>query len=122
MKDLQNNMEKKSDSLVVTDNNYLTGADDKYMESIDLSNACREFYQSRKRAAEAVKEKLSNSGRQRTTKQKTSIDTAMETLRNEMVRTFKTSFFNYSIFADGNFENIAVKGEIARSEQFLLLR
>ena len=75
-----------TDEFEVTDNNHLTKATDKYADSIDLSNACREFYQSRKRAAEVVKEKLASSGRQRTTKKKTSIDVAMETLRTEMVR------------------------------------
>ncbi|KAL4237139.1 hypothetical protein ACF0H5_005519 [Mactra antiquata] len=83
MKDTQGKMETTTD-FVVTDNNHVTKADDKYDESIDLSNACREFYQSRKRAAEVVKEKLANSGRTRTTKKKTSIDIAMETLRSEM--------------------------------------
>ena len=84
---------EKADEFEVTDNNHVakmtelnsTKASDKYTDSIDLSNACREFYQSRKRAAEVVKEKLASSGRQRTTKKKTSIDVAMETLRNEMV-------------------------------------
>lgn len=83
---------EKTDEFQMTDNNHLakmtelnsTKASDKYTDSIDLSNACREFYQSRKRAAEVVKEKLASSGRQRTTKKKTSIDVAMETLRNEM--------------------------------------
>ena len=83
----------KADEFEVTDNNHVTKmtelnstkASDKYTDSIDLSNACREFYQSRKRAAKVVKEKLASSGRQRTTKKKSSIDTAMETLRNEMV-------------------------------------
>lgn len=82
-----------TDEFEVTDNNHVTKvtehnlrkATDKYTDSIDLSNACREFYQTRKKAAEVVKEKLASSGRQRTTKKKTSIDVAMETLRNEMV-------------------------------------
>lgn len=84
MKDLQGNMDSQTKDFSVTDNNHLTKADDKYMDSIDLSNACREFYQTRKRAAEVVKEKLANSGRQRTCKKTTSIDVAMETLRTEM--------------------------------------
>lgn len=83
---------EKTDEFEVTDNNHVkkmtelnsTEASDKYTGSIDLSNACRQFYHSRKRAAEVVKEKLASSGRQRTTKKKTSIDVAMETLRNEM--------------------------------------
>lgn len=86
MKDLKGNMEvvATSEEFEITDNNHLTKADDKYVEYIDLSNACREFYQTRKRAAEEVKEKLANSGRHRSTKKKTSIDVAMETLRTEM--------------------------------------
>lgn len=75
---------ERTDEFEVTDNNHVTKATDKYTDSIDLSNACREFYQSRKQAAEVVKEKLASSGRQRATKKKTSIDVAMETLRNEM--------------------------------------
>lgn len=87
MKDTQGDKVRsmeRTDEFEVTDNNHMTKASDKYTDSIDLSNACREFYQSRKRAAEVVKEKLATSGRQRTTKKKTSIDVAMETLRTEM--------------------------------------
>lgn len=85
MKDIKGNMDTHAtEEFSVTDNNHLTKADDKYMDSIDLSNACREFYQTRKRAAEVVKEKLANSGRPRTCKKTTSIDVAMETLRTEM--------------------------------------
>lgn len=85
MKDLVAKMEVlTTEEFALADNNYMTKADDKYMDSIDLSNACREFYQTRKRAAEEVKEKLANSGRNRSSKKKTSIDVAMETLRNEM--------------------------------------
>ncbi|XP_045160465.2 uncharacterized protein LOC123525467 [Mercenaria mercenaria] len=85
MKDIKGNMDTNvTEEFSVTDNNHLTKADDKYMDSIDLSNACREFYQTRKRAAEVVKEKLANSGRPRTCRKTTSIDVAMETLRTEM--------------------------------------
>ena len=87
---------EKTDEFEMTDNNHVTKATDKYADAIDLSNACREFYQTRKRAAEAVKEKLASSGRQRTAKKKTSIDVAMETLRTEMVRiiTFSKNSLN----------------------------
>lgn len=81
--DTSNGMER-TDEFEITDNNHMTKASDKYTDSIDLSNACREFYHSRKRAAEIVKEKLASSGRQKTAKKKTSIDVAMETLRAEM--------------------------------------
>lgn len=85
MKDLTTHVQTNvTEEFVVTDNNHVTKVDDKYMDSIDLSNACREFYQTRKMATEAVKEKLSESGRTRTQTKKTSIDIAMETLRNEM--------------------------------------
>jgi len=84
MKDFQGNVDQ-TEKVVVMDNNHnMTKADDKYTDAIDLSNACRSFYQARKRAAEAVKEKLANPTRPRCPKKKTSIDTAMETLRTEM--------------------------------------
>ena len=52
--------------------------------SVDLSSACREFYQSRRKAAENVKEKLATSGRQQKVKT-TSMDIAVSKLRTEMV-------------------------------------
>ncbi|GAB1600462.1 putative uncharacterized protein DDB_G0272516 [Argonauta hians] len=75
-------------------------SDDKYTASIELSNACREFYRSRIKAAEIARKKLecdsnfdknaagsnsssSNSNNQ-TRKKKTTIDIAMEQLRREM--------------------------------------
>jgi hypothetical protein len=99
MKDIKGNMDTHAtEEFSVTDNNHLTKADDKYMDSIDLSNACREFYQTRKRAAEVVKEKLANSGRPRTCKKTTSIDVAMETLRTEMVRKcFKLHYKSFNL-------------------------
>jgi len=36
--------------------NVANVADDIYVDAIDLSNACREFYQTRKQTAEAVKQ------------------------------------------------------------------
>lgn len=96
MKDIKAKMDScATEEFSVTDNNHLTKADDKYMDSIDLSNACREFYQTRKRAAEVVKEKLANSGRHRSCKKTTSIDVAMETLRTEMVRHV---YFSHSVY------------------------
>lgn len=61
-------------------------ADEKYIEGVELSNACREFYHNRQRAADEVKVKLSSvhkpdSKNENTTK----IHKAMEILRNEMV-------------------------------------
>lgn len=53
-------------------------------DPVDLSNACREFYQSRRKTAETVKERLAASGRQQKLKT-TSLDTAMSKLRTEMV-------------------------------------
>ena len=93
MKDFQGSIEE-TEEVVLTDNNHTTRTGDKYSAAIDLSNACREFYQSRKRAAEVVKEKLANPtpGRQRSPKKKTTIDTAMETLRTEMVRIWRVGF------------------------------
>ena len=53
-------------------------------DSVDLSNACREFYQARRKAAENVKKKLASSGRQQKFKT-TSMDAAISKLRTEMV-------------------------------------
>ncbi|XP_046566772.1 leucine rich adaptor protein 1-like [Haliotis rubra] len=62
---------------------------DKYTASIELSNACRQFYKSRVETAEAMKEKWDKTPSTTTDangngRQKNSIDKAMETLRAEM--------------------------------------
>ncbi|XP_029640199.1 putative uncharacterized protein DDB_G0272516 [Octopus sinensis] len=73
-------------------------SDDKYTASIELSNACREFYRSRIKAAEIARKKLecdsnfdkSDTGSNSTgannhrVRKKTTIDIAMEQLRREM--------------------------------------
>ena len=65
-------------------NHFKTRAVQNLTDDADFSTACRQFYQSRRMAAEAVKEKLAASGRQGKLKA-TAVDTAMETLRTEMV-------------------------------------
>ena len=67
----------------MTDNSK-QNAMENLMDSVDLSNSCREFYQARRKAAENVKEKLASSGRQQKTKP-TSLDNAISKLRMEMV-------------------------------------
>ncbi|XP_067662900.1 uncharacterized protein [Haliotis asinina] len=64
---------------------------DKYTDSIELSNACREFYQSRLKSAQSLKEKWGSDRRtvnisdsNGNEKKKSSIDIAMEKLRSEM--------------------------------------
>ena len=57
---------------------------DDYTASIELSNACREFYRNRVKATENFKQNIGNN--KATTYRRTSIDDAMEKLRNEMVR------------------------------------
>ncbi|XP_076079538.1 uncharacterized protein LOC143049730 [Mytilus galloprovincialis] len=55
---------------------------DKYTAGIELSNKCREFYHKRMETAENVKQRLSPvPGKER---KRSSIDTAMEKLGNEM--------------------------------------
>lgn len=61
-----------------------------FTDTVDLSNACREFYQSRRKVAETVKEKLAASGRQQQKIKTTSMDTAILKLKTEMVRIFFT--------------------------------
>lgn len=66
---------------------------DKQCESIDFSNSCRQFYMTRLKATEDFKRQAaqSNASCQQDSKRKTTkIDSAMETLRTEMV-----SFFFY---------------------------
>ncbi|KAH3809225.1 leucine rich adaptor protein 1-like [Dreissena polymorpha] len=60
-------------------------SDDVYTDNIELSNACRQFYQSRKQAAENVKQQLASSRRQRHMTSGNRIDVAMDKLRTEMV-------------------------------------
>lgn len=55
---------------------------DEYTASIELSNACREFYRNRVKATENFKQNLG--GNRSTHYRRTSIDDAMEKLRNEM--------------------------------------
>lgn len=58
-------------------------ADDHYTASIELSNACREFYRNRVKATESFKEKM---GTQipKPVQRKTGIDAAMDKLKSEM--------------------------------------
>lgn len=55
---------------------------DDYTASIELSNACREFYRNRVKATENFKQNIGNN--KATSYRRTSIDDAMEKLRNEM--------------------------------------
>jgi len=57
-------------------------ATDDYVESIELSNACRTFYFNRQREAEATKQRLAAHNKK---SHKNGIDTAMDRLRAEMV-------------------------------------
>lgn len=63
---------------------------DKHTESIEFSNSCRKFYISRLKATESFKKQLheENNNIKETPKRrpKTTIDTAMDKLKNEMVR------------------------------------
>ncbi|XP_052774631.1 leucine rich adaptor protein 1-like [Mya arenaria] len=59
--------------------------DEQFSDAIDLSNACRQFYQTRKQATAEVKRRLTSSGRTRKAQTTfTKIDDAMDTLRQEM--------------------------------------
>ena len=60
----------------------------KFSDDVEFSAACRQFYHSRRLAAEAVKEKLAISGRQGKHRQ-TPVDTAIEKLRTQIVSTVK---------------------------------
>lgn len=87
------------------DHNRMVPAEgaDKYTDSIELSNACREFYQSRLKSAQTLKEKWGSdrkvvniSDSNGNEKKKSSIDIAMEKLRSEMVRFLKIfRFLNF---------------------------
>lgn len=64
--------------------------DRKCMDSVELSNVCREFYKVRQQAAADVKAKLCSPIRHMEASPSTpsKIDVAMETLKSEMVRGF----------------------------------
>ncbi|WAR23047.1 hypothetical protein MAR_036716 [Mya arenaria] len=65
---------------------HIEPADD-YTASIELSNACREFYRNRVKATENFKQNMknrTNNDRTSTTTKRTSIDDAMVKLRGEM--------------------------------------
>ncbi|XP_069128066.1 uncharacterized protein T25D10.4-like [Argopecten irradians] len=57
---------------------------DKYTESIELSNKCREFYRRRMENMEMSKQRLSPTFRPTPRNKKSSIDVAMEKLGSEM--------------------------------------
>ena len=96
----------KKDTLSLPDtNDALTvlpeAVQDDYTASIELSNACREFYRNRVKATENFKQNIGNN--KATTYRRTSIDDAMEKLRNEMVRyeliaNFTNFYFIYMYF------------------------
>ena len=67
----------------------------KFSDDVEFSAACRQFYHSRRLAAEAVKEKLAVSGRQGKHRQ-TPVDTAIETLRTQIVSTVKPVYNRHS--------------------------
>jgi len=60
---------------------------DDYTAAIELSNACREFYRNRVKATESFKQTMNNRNNTATLTQtkRTTIDDAMDRLRNEMV-------------------------------------
>lgn len=67
-----------------------------YVESIELSNACRRFYHTRVQATEDFKQKLKNSKNENRTINKSStktMDEAMEKLKHEMVCNIEIDFF-----------------------------
>ena len=85
-----------------------TDAVDKYTEGIDFSNACREFYMNRVKATESFKKKMNTNSESRkpeaVPRKKSSIESAMEKLRHEMViiysiynLTLKAKLYIYSI-------------------------
>ena len=67
----------------------------KFSDDVEFSAACRQFYHSRRLAAEAVKEKLAVSGRQGKHRQ-TPVDTAIEKLRTQIVSTVKPKYNGHS--------------------------
>ena len=67
----------------------------KFSDDVEFSAACRQFYHSRRLAAEAVKEKLAVSGRQGKYRQ-TPVDTAIEKLRTQIVSTVKPMYDDQS--------------------------
>lgn len=66
---------------------HVESAADDYTASIELSNACREFYRNRVKATEVFKQTMNSRNNAGCIKQskRTSIDDAMEKLRTEMV-------------------------------------
>ena len=77
----------------------------KYTEGIDFSNACREFYMNRVKTTESFKKKMNaNSENMETRKaeavprKKSSIESAMEKLRHEMV----IIYFIYNSMLEAN--------------------
>jgi len=75
--------------MVQTSQNTVMEVEDRYMDDIDFSNACREFYINRKRVTEDFKEEVDKREQQKSTedqnKPKSFMDSAMEKLRKEMV-------------------------------------
>lgn len=63
---------------------------DDYTASIELSNACREFYRNRVKATEHFKQTMNSRHITESVQnnKRTSIDDAMDKLRNEMVCVF----------------------------------
>ena len=69
-----------------------TDAINKYTEGIDFSNACREFYMNRVKATEGFKKQMKDNSENIESRKpeavpmkKSSIESAMEKLRHEMV-------------------------------------
>lgn len=72
-------------SLDVPEIQIESAENDEYTASIELSNACREFYRHRVQATETFKQTINTRNNTETMKTKrTSIDDAMEKLRTEM--------------------------------------
>lgn len=82
---------------MMTDNGHfleipVSASTEKHIASIELSNACREFYKTRSRETELAKQRLmagterdSDQSNCQSRKKRSSIDIAMETLRTATV-------------------------------------
>lgn len=79
---------------VGSDQCYSSGT---YDESIDFSNACRSLYMNRVQRTEEYKNRLDNCSENKSEHQrKSSMDTAMERLGQEMVIKHNTSYICYN--------------------------
>lgn len=92
---------------------------DKYTESIELSNKCREFYRKRMENMETSKQRLSPTLRPECKGKKSSIDVAMEKLGAEMV-----SKGVYQVFKrhHTNVTNLTQPRSISRPLHYIVLK